>query len=372
MKPQVAAARRLVVKVGSALLVDAETGTLHREWLTSLLQDIADYWRDGKQIIIVSSGAIAIGRCHLPLKNHTLQLEEKQAAAAIGQIKLAKAYQEILEQQGIIAAQVLLTLEDSEDRSRYLNAKNTLETLLKLRAVPIINENDTIATTEIRFGDNDRLAARVGQMVSADTLVLLSDIDGLYTKNPRLDSTAELVTEVTRLTPDILAMAGDSSTVYGSGGMITKLAAAKIALASGCRMAVAAGKHLHPLKRIDTVDMKTWFIPETTPANARKNWIAQHLKPKGNIIIDAGAVNALHQGKSLLAAGIRGVEGHFHEGDAVCILTENRQEIAKGLVNYPAQEVVKIIGKKSSEFETVLGYRGYEEIIHRDDLAGIS
>ena len=361
-------AKRIVIKIGSSLLVDNKTGAIHRVWLAALIKEIVQYWHQQKQIIIVSSGAIPLGRRHLKFKNRPLQLEEKQAAAAVGQIKLAHAYQEALAEHSITVGQVLLTLEDSENRRRYLNAKNTLETLLHLRAIPVINENDTVATAEIRFGDNDRLAARVAQMVSADTLVLLSDIEGLYTANPQIDPKATLIPEVRSLTPDILAMAGDSATEYGSGGMVTKLAAAKIALASGCRMVIAAGKQMNPLSRIDDINENTWFIPETNPARARKNWIAQHLKPKGNMIIDAGAWAALQQGKSLLSVGVIDIEGEFHKGEAICILNKEKQEVARGLSNYAAHEAKKIMGHHSGAFENILGYCGCEEMIHRDDL----
>lgn len=360
--------KRLVIKIGSSLLVDDATGTIHYEWLSSLIDDIVKYCKAGQEIILVSSGAIALGRRHLKLKAGKLQLEQKQACAAIGQIRLAHAYQEKLAEHDITVAQILLTLDDSENRRRYLNAKNTLETLLNLRIIPVINENDTVATAEIRFGDNDRLAARVAQMVSADTLVLLSDIDGLYTADPRIDPNAQFIPEVKALTPEILEMAKDSMTEYGSGGMITKLSAAKIALTSGCRMVIAAGKHLHPLSRIDEVRKNTWFIPSMTPMNARKNWIAQHLQPKGCLQIDDGATEALNQGKSLLSVGITGLEGDFHKGDAICILNPDREEIARGLTNYPAHEVRKIMGRKSSDYERILGYEGCEEVIHRDHL----
>lgn len=368
MQHSITDAKRIVIKIGSSLLVDNKTGNIHLEWLLSLIQEIVQLWQQQKQIIIVSSGAIALGRRHLQLKNRVLQLEEKQAAAAVGQIKLTHAYQEALAKHGITAAQILLTLDDSENRKRYLNAKNTLETLLNLRAIPVINENDTVATAEIRYGDNDRLAARVAQMVSADTLVLLSDINGLYTANPQMDATAKLIPLVTQLTPEILAMAGDSATEYGSGGMITKLAAAKIALASGCKMVIAAGKPMNPLKRIDELKENTWFIPAMTPAKARKNWIAQHLQPKGSMMIDHGAAQALLQGKSLLSVGVIEIEGEFQKGDAISILNKEKQEIAKGLTNYPAHEARKIMGHKSSSTENILGYCGCGEMIHRDDL----
>ncbi len=368
MKYTIADAKRLVIKIGSSLLVDNKTNTIHRDWLSSVVEDIVQCCKRGQEIVIVSSGAVALGRHELHLKNRTLHLQEKQAAAAVGQIKLAHAYQEILAKHGMTVAQVLLTLDDSENRKRYLNAKNTLETLLNLHIIPVINENDTVATAEIRFGDNDRLAARVAQMVSADTLVLLSDIDGLYSANPKIDPAAIFIPEVKKLTPEILAMAGESGTEYGSGGMITKLAAAKIALTSGCRMVIAAGKHLHPLTQIDQVGKNTWFIPETTPTKARKNWIAQHLQPKGFIIIDAGAEAALHQGRSLLSVGVVAIEGEFHKGDAICILSKDKHEIARGLTNYTANDARKIMGCKSAEYETILGYVGSEEIVHRDDL----
>lgn len=262
MKYRLTDAKRIVVKIGSSLLVDDNTGLLHREWLMSIVHDIVQCCTRKQQVIVVSSGAIALGRRHLQFNHRPLQLEEKQAAASVGQIKLAQAYQEIFAQHGITAAQILLTLDDSENYQRSLNAKNTLETLLKADAVPVINENDAVGTTEILFGDNDRLAARVAEMINADTLILLSDIDGLYTANPRLNPDAKFIAEVNKLTPEILAMAGDSATQYGSGGMITKLAAAKIALASGCRMVIAAGKYMHPLTRIDQEGQNTWFVPD--------------------------------------------------------------------------------------------------------------
>ena len=368
VKPSVAAAKCLVVKIGSSSLVDHKTGAIHREWLLSVIQDIAGYWKAGMKVVIVSSGAIALGRGRLKLKNKVLQLEEKQAAAAVGQIKLAQVYQELLEEEGITVAQVLLTLDDSENRKRYLNAKNTLETLLNLGAIPIINENDTVATAEIRYGDNDRLAARVAQMVSADTLVLLSDIDGLYTANPMVHKEAQFIFEVRSLTAELMQMGGAAVSGLGTGGMATKLLAAKIALGSGCHMVIAAGKHLHPLKRIDQVAEKTWFIAEMTPPLARKNWLAQHLQPKGQLIIDAGAESALIKGKSLLAIGVTAIHGEFQKGDAVSVLTQDQKELARGLSNYAAYEAKKIMRRQSIDFEGILGYSGSEEMIHRNDL----
>lgn len=361
-------AKRLVLKIGSALLVDESTNCIHETWLANLLNEVVDLWRHGKEIVIVSSGAVALGRKLFQHKNRPLLIEEKQAAAAMGQIQLAHAYQHALALHGIAVAQILLTLDDSENRKRYLNAKNTLETLLRARVIPIINENDTIATAEIRFGDNDRLAARVAQMISADTLILLSDVAGLYTANPHTNSHATLIPEVRNITPAILAMASDSASPVGSGGMTTKLAAAKIALASGCRMVIAAGKHTNALSRIDQLQQNTWFIPETTPLKARKNWIAHHLKPKGRLIIDQGAAQALNQGKSLLAVGVLAVEGDFYKGDAVCIFNAAQEEIARGLTNYSAFEAKQIMQQKSSTYEAILGYCANDEMIHRDDL----
>ncbi|HVV68754.1 MAG TPA: glutamate 5-kinase [Gammaproteobacteria bacterium] len=368
MSQQLATAKRIVIKVGSALLVDNDTGTIQQAWFNSLIADVVKCWQEGKEVILVSSGAVALGRKFLKNTNPQLQLEQKQAAAAIGQIQLAHAYQEALAKNQIIVAQVLLTLDDSENRRRYLNAKNTLESLLTSRIIPVINENDTVATAEIRYGDNDRLAARVSQMVSADVLILLSDIDGLYTADPRQNPQAKFIPEVKELTSEILAMAGNSGSIYGSGGMITKLAAAKIALASGCKMVIALGKPQNPIMQIDKVGRNTWFIPKTTPISARKNWIAQHLKPLGALSIDDGAEAALRQGKSLLAAGMVSLTGEFQKGDCVCILNSGQQEIGRGLVNYPAREVRKLIGHKSSEFADILGYPGCEAVVHRDDL----
>lgn len=290
-------AERLIIKIGSSLLVDAQ-GRVRETWLTSLVDDIVSCKKKGQQVILVSSGSIALGRGLLKLKNQSLQLPEKQAAAAVGQIHLAQVYHSLLTRHAISVAQVLLTLHDSENRRHYINAKNTLETLLKLNTIPIINENDTVATAEIRYGDNDRLAARVAQMVSADTLVLLSDIDGLYTADPKKSTDARLIPLVTTLSAEIMAMAGDSSTDYGSGGMVTKLKAAKIAMQSGCKMVISNGQCLNPLVNIDKTLQKTWFIPEATPLNARKKWLATHLQTRGSLIIDKGAYEALQEGKS--------------------------------------------------------------------------
>lgn len=365
MSPLVTA-RRLVLKIGSALLVDSH-GEINRSWLNALCDDIAACRARGQEVIVVTSGAVAVGRRHLGLGPGPLRLDEKQAAAATGQIRLAHAYQETLADHHLSVAQLLLTLDDSENRRRYLNARNTLETLLRLGAVPVINENDTVATQEIRFGDNDRLAARVAQMISADTLVLFSDIDGLYTANPKEDPSARFIPEVAELTPEIEAMAGDPG-VLGSGGMITKLQAARIALAAGCRMAIAPGKSLHPLKAMEEGGRCTWFHPAEEPLSARKLWIAGSVRPQGSLKVDAGAKRALAKGGSLLPAGVVAVDGDFQKGDAVVVVDRNERPVGVGLSAYSAEDARRIIGRKSGDFESVLGYRGPDEIIHRDDL----
>jgi glutamate 5-kinase len=363
-----ATARRVVVKVGSALLVDQRSGRLNRAWLESLIEDLLRFRRRGQQLILVSSGAIALGRRHLSLPAGTLRLEESQAAAAVGQIRLAHAYKELLEAHAVTVAQVLLTLEDSEQRTRYLNARATLEALLRLGALPVINENDTVATAEIRYGDNDRLAARVAQMTSADCLVLLSDVDGLYTADPNKDSNAKLIQQVTQITPEIETMAGGSASTVGSGGMATKIAAARIATGAGCLMCIAAGDRKHPLQRIEQGAAGTWFTPASTPVAARKQWIAGTLRPAGEVRIDAGALRALSAGKSLLPAGVTGTQGHFESGDTVSVIRADGLEVARGIAGYSDAETARIMGHRSSEIELLLGYRGREELIHRDDL----
>ena len=364
-----AAARRVVVKVGSALLVDPDSGRLNRSWLETLVEDLVRLRRRGQQLILVSSGAIALGRRQLGLPKGTLRLEESQAAAAVGQIRLAHAYKELLEEKSVTVAQVLLTLEDSERRRRFLNARATLETLLAMGALPVINENDTVATAEIRYGDNDRLAARVAQMTGADCLLLLSDVDGLYTADPHRDPGAELIDRVLQVTPEIEAMAGQAHSAVGSGGMATKLIAAKIATAAGCSLCIAAGHHRHPVRRIEEGARCTWFLPGATPIAARKQWIAGTLRPAGAIAIDAGAVQALREGKSLLPAGVVGALGRFDRGDTVSVIGPDGTEFARGIVAYSDADAVRIMGRKSSQIEGILGYRGRDEMIHRDDLA---
>jgi glutamate 5-kinase len=361
-------AKRVVVKVGSALLVDGDKGRLNRGWLEGLAADVAEFRKRGQDIILVSSGAIALGRRHLNLGAGKLKLEESQAAAAVGQIRLAHAYKEILDAHEITVAQILLTLGDTEQRRRYLNARGTLNTLLGLGAVPVINENDTVATAEIRYGDNDRLAARVAQMLGADCLVLLSDIDGLYTANPSEDPEAQFIARVLEITPAIEAMAGGTSSGMGSGGMQTKIAAAKIAVAAGCHLCISKGAVQNPLRHIEEGARCTWFLPSSTPLAMRKQWIAGTLKPAGAIAIDDGAVRALMSGKSLLPAGVTRALGRFDRGDTVSIVGPDGTEVARGICAYSDTDAARIIGRKSADIEKTLGFRGRDEIVHRDDL----
>jgi glutamate 5-kinase len=361
-------AKRVVVKVGSSLLVDGDKGRLNRTWLESLAADVAACHKRGQEVILVSSGAIALGRRHLNLGSGKLKLEESQAAAAVGQIRLAHAYKELLDAHEITVAQILLTLGDTEQRRRYLNARGTLNTLLALKSVPVINENDTVATAEIRYGDNDRLAARVAQMVGADCLVLLSDIDGLYTTNPHDDPDAQFIARVLEITPAIEAMAGGTASDMGSGGMQTKIAAAKIAVGAGCHLCISLGTEEHPLRRIEEGARCTWFMPASTPLAMRKQWIAGTLKPAGAISVDDGAVRALMGGKSLLPAGVTRAVGRFDRGDTVSILGPDGSEIGRGICAYSDIDAARIIGRKSADIEKVLGFRGRDEIVHRDDL----
>jgi glutamate 5-kinase len=361
-------ARRIVVKVGSALLVDQASGQVNRPWLETLVEDLLRLRARKQEVVLVSSGAIALGRRELNFAPGPLKLEESQAAAAVGQIALAHIYKELFAGAGVKVAQILLTLEDSERRRRYLNARATLSELIGLGALPVINENDTVATTEIRYGDNDRLAARVAQMVTADCLLLLSDVSGLYTSDPNLDPTATLIPEIRDITPEIAAMGGGSASAVGSGGMATKIAAARIATAAGCAMAIAAGAPLHPVRRLEERADCSWFLPSENPENARKQWIAGALRPGGAITIDAGAVNALRSGKSLLPAGVTAVTGRFARGDTVSVLEPDGAEFARGMIAYNDKEAVRLIGKRSAEIEGIVGFRGRAEMIHRDDL----
>ena len=362
-------ARRVVVKIGSALLVDDATGRLRRAWLDALIDDLAEARRRRQEVLVVSSGSIALGRRQLGLNRRALKLEEKQAAAATGQIRLAHAYQESLARHGLTVAQILLTLADTERRRQYLNARSTIQTLLRLDAVPVVNENDTVATEEIRFGDNDRLAARVAQMISADCLVMLSDVDGLMTADPRTSADAQLIPEIREITPEIAAIAGAARPGIGSGGMATKLAAARIAVDAGCHMVIAQGRLKHPLAAIAAGAGGTWFVPRANPRAARKLWIAGSLQPTGRLIIDAGAARALADGKSLLPAGVVEVTGRFQRGDTVLVEDPEGVELGRGISAYADDDARCIIGHKSGEIEALLGYRGRDEMIHRDDLA---
>ena len=365
-----ATSRRIVVKIGSALLVDRATGALNSAWLNSLGDDIAALAGQGKEIILVSSGAIALGRGTLGLPKVPLKLEESQAAAAVGQISLAHAYQDLFRARNLVAAQILLTLGDTEERRRYLNARSTIETLLRLKAIPVVNENDTVATSEIRYGDNDRLAARVASMASADCLVLLSDIDGLYTAPPATNPDAQFVPIVKEITPEIEAMAGDAGTELSKGGMVTKIAAAKIATGGGADMVIALGKVLHPLAALsDPATRATWFLAPSDPVAARKRWIGGTLEPRGVLVLDAGAVAALEAGKSLLPAGVKRVEDNFERGDAVIIRAPDGRDLGRGLTAYGRADAERIVGRKSAEIAGLLGYEGRAEIVHRDDMA---
>jgi len=364
-----ASSKRLVVKIGSSILVDEAKGEVRRDWLEALTRDVAGLHKGGCEVVLVSSGAIRLGRTYLKLANGPLKLEESQAAAATGQIQLAHAYQAALARHGITVAQVLLTLDDSEERRRYLNARQTMATLLALKAVPVINENDTVATDEIRFGDNDRLSARVAEMISADTLVLLSDIDGLYTGDPRSDAAATFIPEIREITPAVEAMGGSAASELSNGGMATKLLAGRIAMAAGCRMAIADGRAVGALGAlIDGKARCSWFLPEGSPLSARKKWIKGSLKTAGALIVDDGAVRALSAGKSLLPAGVTAIEGEFRRGDVVDVKDRAGRVLARGLVAYAADDARRIAGRKSAEIERLLGFRGRDEIVHRDDL----
>ena len=366
--PRIADFRRIVVKVGSSLLVDAQAGKLNEKWLASLAADIAALHGDKRDVLVVSSGAIALGRAVLKLPKGALKLEDLQAAAAVGQIALARTWAEALSRHRITAGQVLVTLGDTEERRRYLNARSTIEKLLEWHAVPVINENDTVATNEIRYGDNDRLAARVATMASADLLVLLSDIDGLYDAPPGTNAGAKHLPQVAAITPQIEAMAGAAGSELSRGGMQTKIEAGKIATSAGTHMIIASGHVDHPLQAIADGARCTWFLTPGNPVAARKKWIAGSLEPKGTLIIDAGAVAALRRGKSLLPAGVVRVDGGFARGDAVIIRGPDGAEIGRGLSAYDAEDAEKIKGRSSADILSILGFGGRAEMVHRDHL----
>jgi glutamate 5-kinase len=366
--PDLARFRRVVLKVGSALLVDRARGELRHDWLAALADDIAGLHGRGADVLVVSSGAIALGRTVLGLPPGPLKLEESQAAAAVGQIALARTWSEVLARHRITAGQILVTLADTEERRRYLNARATTLKLLEMRAVPVVNENDTTATTEIRYGDNDRLAARAATMIGADLLVLFSDIDGLYTAPPANDPDAKHIPLVERITPAIEAMAGGAASELSRGGMQTKIEAGKIAAAGGTHMVIADGREMHPLKRIAEGGRCTWFLTPSNPVTARKTWIAGALETKGTLFVDEGAARALRGAASLLPIGIRRIEGVFARGDAVVIRDLSGVELGRGLVAYDVDEAARIIGRASREIEGVLGYARGAEMVHRDDL----
>jgi glutamate 5-kinase len=368
-RPEWAGASRIVVKVGSSLLTSRETGMLNAAWLNSLVDDVAGLNKEGREVVLVSSGAIALGRHALKLPVGPLELEESQAAAAVGQIALAHAYSDLAHARGLTAAQVLLTLGDTEQRRRYLNARDTIMTLLRLKALPVVNENDTVATAEIRYGDNDRLSARVASMIDADCLVLLSDVDGLYTAPPGSGIDTRRLDVVTEITGEIESMAGDAGSELSRGGMRTKVEAAKIARAAGCDMVIASGKRMHPLRAIAEAAPCTWFLAPSDPVTARQRWISGQLEPKGTIIVDAGAEKALFDGKSLLPAGVRAISGTFDRGEAVIIRSQDGRELGRGLIAYAKKDAERIIGKKTSEISAILGFAGRDELIHRDDMA---
>ncbi len=368
MNPRLNQFRRVVLKVGSALLVDRARGRLNHAWLAALAEDIADLHARGADVLVVSSGAIALGRTVLDLPAGPLKLEESQAAAAVGQIALARIWSEVLAHHGVTAGQILVTLADTEERRRYLNARATTLKLLEMRAVPVINENDTVATSEIRYGDNDRLAARVATMIGADLLVLFSDIDGLYTAPPAADPNAQHIPVVERITPTIEAMAGGAASELSRGGMRTKIEAGKIATAGGTHMIIADGRTKNPLKRVAEGGRCTWFLTPSNPATARKTWIGGALEPRGTLHVDEGAARALRGGASLLPVGVRRIEGGFSRGDAV-VIRDASGVVGRGLVAYDAEEAARIIGRASREIEAILGYPGRAEMVHRDDLA---
>ncbi len=368
MKNRIENSKRIVIKVGSSLIISND-GNVRSQWLLSLAEDVKSLKRQGKEILLVTSGAVALGRGFMGYEGRSLDLEEKQAAAACGQAPLLAAWSSAFGAD-IKPALVLLTADDSTYRRRYLNARNTLDTLLsRHNVIPIINENDTVATAEIRFGDNDRLSARVAQMAGADMLILLSDIDGLYSADPRKNKHAVFIEEVKEITPEIEAMAGGIGSAVGSGGMVTKIAAAKIAVSAGCEMIIARGNDERPISKLMAGAKHTRFIANDNPLNARKKWISGDMHPAGRLTIDSGAAEALSGGKSLLSAGVKGMEGNFQRGDTLLIMDESGKIIGKGIVAYDREDAQKIIGKNSAEFENILGFKGRNVLIHRDDMA---
>ena len=360
--------KRIIIKIGSALLIDKKKGTLKNKWLKSLALDIRDLIKLKKEVVVVSSGSIALGKKQLEL-NSNLTLDEKQAAAATGQISLAHAWKEVMQEHGLNVAQILLAPDDTETRRKHLNARATLTKLLELGVIPVINENDTVSTEEIKFGDNDRLAARVAQMCSADLLILLSDINGLYSSDPNKNKNSTLIGEITEISREIEAMAGPAHSKISSGGMITKIEAAKISMNAGCHMIICDGRLDNPLLKLkDNETIFSWFKAKDNPLNLRKQWISGALQVKGKITIDDGATKAIKKGYSILPAGILSTEGNYEKGDLIKIIDQNKIFIGTGLTHFNNSEVELIKGSKSENIETILGYRGKDEVVHRDDL----
>ncbi|MDA8537911.1 glutamate 5-kinase [Candidatus Pelagibacter bacterium] len=360
----------IVIKIGSSLLID-DNKKIRKKWLSEFAKDIQEQIKQNKKIIIVSSGAIAMGCKKLGLNKKNLKIDKSQAVASIGQIELMNLFSEIFVKKKINISQILLTLEDTEQRRRSINAKRTFDNLFQLGFVPIVNENDTIATTEIKYGDNDRLASRVAQISGADSLILLSDVDGLYTQNPKIYRNAKLLKEIKNIDKDIEKIATKSISTHGTGGMKTKIDAAKICQLSGCRMAIANGLSIRPIKKIIDENNCTWFLPKVSKLDARKKWIISSISPKGEIFIDDGAKQALSNGKSLLATGIKKVSGNFKKGDHIKILDKRNIEYGRGLSSFSSDEILKIMGYHSKEIEKLLGYVAKSEVIHKDDMVEV-
>ena len=362
--------KKIVIKIGSSILVD-EKGKPKKKWLQEFAEDIKNLLKKKKQIVIVSSGAIAMGCEYLGIKKNGLRVDKSQAVASIGQIELMDFYKKTFDKNKIKISQILLTLDDTEQRRRSINAKRTIDNLLTMEIIPIVNENDTTATTEIKYGDNDRLAARVSQIISADCLILLSDVDGLYNDNPKKNKATKLIKTVNKIDESIKRYAAKTENLYGSGGMKTKIEAAKICQLSGCYMVIANGNYNNPIKEMLESKKCTWFLPRISKLDARKQWIIGSVAPKGEVIIDLGAVRAINDGKSLLPAGVKKIKGNFEKGDHILVKDQNDTECARGLTSFSSIEIEKIKGFHSSKIKNILGYSTREEIIHKDDLVKV-
>jgi len=362
--------KKIVIKIGSSILID-EKGRPKKKWLQKFGEDIKDLLKKKKQIVIVSSGAIAMGCEYLKIEKNVLKVDKSQAVASIGQIELMNFYKKTFDKKKIKISQILLTLDDTERRRRSINARRTIDNLLTMGIVPIVNENDTTATTEIKYGDNDRLAARVSQIISADCLILLSDVDGLYNDNPKKNKETKLIKTVKEIDKNIIKYATRAENLYGSGGMKTKIDAAKICQLSGCYMAIANGNYENPIKKILESEKCTWFLPRISKLDARKQWIIGSVAPKGEVIIDLGAIKAINNGKSLLPAGVKKINGSFEKGDHILVKDQNNNECARGLTSFSSIEIEKIKGSHSSKIKNILGYSSREEVIHKDDLVKV-